>query len=194
MDFLKSIFGDKAMTYAELEAALKDSKEIKLANLASGQYVDKAKFAAAETQANTFKEQLEQRDKDIIEMKKANPEDLPEKFAELQDKYTNDTKALAEKLKQQTIDSRVELALVGAKAKNLTAAKALLKMDAISMDGDKVIGLDDQIKAISSAKETAFMFGEPEKNPPPPTPGSGGGVDDVHKWYKEAGLEPPTNK
>ncbi len=36
MDFLKAIFGDKALTYAELEAALKDSKDIKLANLAGG--------------------------------------------------------------------------------------------------------------------------------------------------------------
>ena len=192
MDFLKSIFGDKAMTYAELEAALKDNKEIKLANLASGQYVDKAKFSAAETQANELKTQLEQRDKDIAEMRKANPEDLPKKFAELQTKYSDDTKALTEKLKQQTIDSKIELALTGAKAKNLTAAKALLNMGAISLDGDKVIGLDDQIKAI--AKDNAFMFGEIDKNPPPPTPGAGGGVDDVSKWYKEAGLEPPTTK
>lgn len=29
MDFLKSIFGDKTLTYAELETALKDSKDIK---------------------------------------------------------------------------------------------------------------------------------------------------------------------
>ena len=36
MDFLKAIFGDKALTYSELEAALKDSKDIKLANLAGG--------------------------------------------------------------------------------------------------------------------------------------------------------------
>ena len=48
MDFLKSIFGDKALTYAELETALKDSKDIKLANLASGGYVDKGKYDADE--------------------------------------------------------------------------------------------------------------------------------------------------
>lgn len=35
MDFLKDIFGDKALTYAELEAALKDNKDVKLANLAA---------------------------------------------------------------------------------------------------------------------------------------------------------------
>lgn len=44
MEYLKPIFGDKTLTYAELEAALKDSKDVKLGNLASGQYVDKAKL------------------------------------------------------------------------------------------------------------------------------------------------------
>ncbi len=44
MEFLKTVFGDKPMTYAELEAALKDNKNIKLANLAGGQYVDKDKL------------------------------------------------------------------------------------------------------------------------------------------------------
>ena len=171
MEELKKLFGDKALSYAELEAALKDNKDVKLANLASGQYVDKAKFAAAETQANDLKAQLEQRDKDLAELKKLDAAAIQGELEKLKGKYVDDTKALTEKLKQQTIDSRVELALTGAKAKNLTAAKALLKMDAVSMDGDKVIGLDDQIKAI--AKDNPFLFGEPEKNPPPPTTGSG---------------------
>lgn len=171
MEELKKLFGDKALTYAELEAALKDNKDVKLANLAAGQYVDKAKFSAAETQANDLKAQLEQRDKDLAELKKLDAAAIQGELEKLKGKYADDTKALTEKLKQQTVDSRVELALTGAKAKNLMAAKALLKMDAISMDGDKVIGLDDQIKAI--AKDNPFLFGEPENNPPPPTPGSG---------------------
>ena len=45
MDYLKNIFGDKSLSYAELEAALKDNKDVKLANLAAGQYIDKAKLA-----------------------------------------------------------------------------------------------------------------------------------------------------
>lgn len=170
MEELKKLFGDKALTYAELEAALKDNKEVKLANLATGQYVDKAKFAAAETQANDLKAQLEQRDKDLAELKKLDAAAIQGELEKLKGKYTEDTKALTDKLKQQAIDSRIELALTGAKAKNLTAAKALLKMDAISLDGDKVIGLDDQIKAIT--KENPFLFGDAQPNPPPPTPGN----------------------
>ena len=46
MDFLKDIFGDKALTFADFTAALKDNKEIKLANLAGGAYVGVEKFNA----------------------------------------------------------------------------------------------------------------------------------------------------
>lgn len=46
MDFLKSIFGDQALTYDQLAEKLKDNKDIKLANLATGQYVDKGKLDA----------------------------------------------------------------------------------------------------------------------------------------------------
>ena len=38
MEFLKSIFGDKALTYEELQTALKDNKEVKLVNLVDGKY------------------------------------------------------------------------------------------------------------------------------------------------------------
>ena len=173
MDKLKARFGDKALTYAELEAALKDSKEIKLANLASGQYVDIGKFKQAETQANDLQAQLAQRDRDLAELKKLDAAGIQAQLDTLKGKYADDTKALTEKLRAQTIDSRVELAL----------------MDAITLDGDKVIGLDDQIKGI--VKENPYLFGEPEKNPPPPNntdPEPGGG--DMTKWRQEAGLPP----
>lgn len=91
------------------------------------------------------------------------------------DKLENDIKALRQKydadLNAAKLSSAVDLALTGAKAKNLTAAKALLKLDAITQDGDKIIGLDDQIKAV--VKENPFLFGGEQPNPPPPVPGSG---------------------
>ncbi|MGN1119349.1 MAG: hypothetical protein ACI4Q4_03255 [Oscillospiraceae bacterium] len=76
MEFLKNIFGDKALTYAELEAALKDSKEVKLANLASGGYVDKGKFDALETKNKTLTEQLSK-------LGEAKPEELQAEIARL---------------------------------------------------------------------------------------------------------------
>ena len=43
MQFLKEIFGERSMTYCELEAALNRS-HIKLANLSDGGYVSKNKY------------------------------------------------------------------------------------------------------------------------------------------------------
>ena len=189
MDALKKLFGDKAITYAELEKALEGNKEIKLANLASGGYVDKAKFTAAETQISDLKSQISQRDKDLEELKKLDAAGLKQQLNDLQAKYDTDTKAYNDKLTAQTINSHIELKLTAAKAKNLTAVKALINLDNVKLDGDKLLGFDDQLKEIT--KNNPYLFGEVEKNPPPPgAGGTGGGADDMAKWRAEAGLPP----
>jgi len=189
MDALKKLFGDKALTYAELEKALEGNKEIKLANLASGGYVDKAKFTAAETQISDLKSQISQRDKDLEELKKLDAAGLKQQLSDLQAKYDTDTKAYNDKLTAQTINSHIELKLTAAKAKNLTAVKALINLDNVKLDGDKLLGFDDQLKEIT--KNNPYLFGEVEKNPPPPgAAGTGGGADDMAKWRAEAGLPP----
>jgi len=189
MDALKKLFGDKALTYAELEKALEGNKEIKLANLASGGYVDKAKFTAAETQISDLKSQISQRDKDLEELKKLDAAGLKQQLSDLQAKYDTDTKAYNDKLTAQTINNHIELKLTAAKAKNLTAVKALINLDNVKLDGDKLLGFDDQLKEIT--KNNPYLFGEVEKNPPPPgAAGTGGGADDMAKWRAEAGLPP----
>ena len=44
VEFLKALFSDKALTFDEFAKAVADSKDIKHANLADGQYVDKQKL------------------------------------------------------------------------------------------------------------------------------------------------------
>lgn len=44
MEFLKNIFGDKALTFADFTAAIEANKDIKLVNLKEDQYVDKGKL------------------------------------------------------------------------------------------------------------------------------------------------------
>ena len=67
---------------------------------------------------------------------------------------------------------------MGAKARNLTAAKACIKTDALKRDGDNVIGLADQIKALTEGDDTKFLFGE-EKPAVGFTPMQSGGVPTV---------------
>ncbi|HWP51805.1 MAG TPA: phage scaffolding protein [Clostridia bacterium] len=158
MEQLKQLFGDKALTYGELEAALKGCKDLKLANLAGGQYVDKAKYAQLEAQ-----------------------------LAEAKTGREADAKAFGAQLSAQKKEAGISQALTKAQAKNLTAAKALLRLDDIALDGDRLTGLDEQLEAV--VRENPFLFGGAQGNPPPPANGGGSFVSsDTAKWRAEAGL------
>ena len=169
MEFLKSIFGDKPLTYAELEAKLKENKEIKLANLASGQYVDKDKFDKAELKAKETETQLTTANETIKGFKDLDVEGLKKGVADWETKYKADTTALKEKLINQTKSSTIEIALLGAKAKNTKAVKALLDQEKISLDGDNLLGIGEQLEAIK--KDNAFLFDDGKSQNPPATYG-----------------------
>jgi len=194
MEFLKSIFEDKALTYADLEAKLKDSKDIKLANLASGKYVDKDKFDKVELKANDLETQLKTANDTIKGFKDLDVEGLKKGVADWEKKYKDDTATLNEKLTNQTKSSKIEIALLGAKAKNTKAVKALLDESKISLDGDNLLGINEQLEAIK--KDNAYLFddGKPN-NPPAPYGGepASGNDDDLSKWMAEAGLPPQNN-
>lgn len=65
-------------------------------------------------------------------------------------------------------DAAVEKALTGAGAKNLTAARALLaaflETAKVGEDGS-VPGLDEELKKLSGAEETAFLFAPKDAGP-----------------------------
>jgi hypothetical protein len=153
MDFLKTIFGDKALTYAELEAALKDNKDIKLANLASGQYVDKAKLDGKISELNTANQTIKDLQDTVKKFDGVDPEKLKKDVSDWEQKYNNDIGKLK-------LDYALETALMASKAKNIKAVKALLNFDEIKLDGDKLLGLDAQLEAIK--KDNDFLF-EAEK-------------------------------
>lgn len=54
MEELKSLFGEGSLSYEEFSQKLGEAKDIKLANLKSGNYVDKAKYEKLETSVNEW--------------------------------------------------------------------------------------------------------------------------------------------
>ena len=68
MDFLKNVFGDKALTLDELTKALETNK-IKIGNLSDGGYIGKEKFDAEETKAKSLQAQLEELNKSVEQLK-----------------------------------------------------------------------------------------------------------------------------
>ena len=54
MEELKTLFGGSSLSYEEFSQKLGEAKDIKLANLKSGNYVDKAKYDKLETSVNEW--------------------------------------------------------------------------------------------------------------------------------------------
>jgi len=54
------------------------------------------------------------------------------------------------------LESKIDLAINNAKAKNVKSVKANLELDKIKLDGDKLLGFDDQIEALK--KSDAYLF------------------------------------
>ena len=55
------------------------------------------------------------------------------------------------KMTQMQLDFAIERALTTAKAKNVKAVKALLDMDKVKLDGDQLLGIDDQLKDLKQS-------------------------------------------
>ena len=81
------------------------------------------------------------------------------------------------------LDSKIDLAINNAKAKNVKSVKANLDLDKIKLDGDKLLGFDDQIEALK--KSDAYLFdidntvnNGVENNGGNPRKNEGGSLDD----------------
>lgn len=148
MEFLKPVFGDRALTYAELEAALKDSKDVKLANLAGGGYVDKGKYDAKVAELTTAQGQIKALNETVKKFDGVDVEGLKTKIIDLE-------KTHAAELQKVRKDSAIDVALLGAKARNVKAARALIDDAKITLKEDGTLeGLD--IAAMQ--KDAPYLF------------------------------------
>ncbi len=125
-------------------------------------FVPKHRFDELNEKLKTAEEAVKTRDSQIAELGKSGDENSALK-AEIEKIKKANADSAAEyeaKIEAQWLDNAIERALMGAKARNLTAAKACIKADALKRDGDNVIGLADQIKALTEGDDTKFLFGE----------------------------------
>ena len=90
MEFLKSIFGDKALTYEELQTALKDNKEVKLVNLVDGKYVDKDKLDTKITELATANTTIQTLRDTVKKFDGVDVEKLKQDVTNWEQKYNSD--------------------------------------------------------------------------------------------------------
>ena len=149
MDKFKALFGTEALTWEQLEEKLKDNKEVKLANLAAGSHISKGKYDELETKYNTANETIKGLRETVSKFDGVDVDGLKKSVTDWETKYNTDIAAVK-------LDSAVNMALVEAKAKNPKLAKAALDMSVIKLDGDKLLGLTEQIDTLKQSD--AYLF------------------------------------
>lgn len=112
------------------------------------------------SQVEDLKGQLSDRDKQLEELsaKAKDNEELVSEINKLKEANKQTATEYQEKLDKQSFEFKLEKALGEAKAKNPKAVKALLNVEEIKLDGDKLLGLDDQLKALQESD--AYLFGD----------------------------------
>ena len=152
------------MTRAELEALGLTKEQIDSVMGINGNDIEKVKtkLTEAEKEAETLKEQIKDRDKQLNDLKNSK-EDLDGLKSQIET-LQKDNKAKDEQYKAEIrnlkVSSAVDAALTGAKAKNHTAVKALLKAldKAELLEDGTVKGLKEQIEALTKADDSKFLF------------------------------------
>lgn len=163
MDFLKDILG--AELYSQVESKINEhnqkeenkEKQIKLADLGSGNYVDKGKYHDLESTSKSNAEKLAEANKLIEDMKKnsKNSEEFNEKIAE----YEKQLKEKDEQLAKEHMENAIKLGLIGAKANDVDYLTFKLKTgnNELKLDKEgKIQGWDEMIKSLKAQYPNQF--------------------------------------
>lgn len=167
MDILKGLFGEGALTFEQFSEALKAHPEIKLADLASGEYVAKGKYDAKETELNTANTTIKTLQDAVKKFDGVDVEKLKGDVKNWETKYNDDIAALK-------LSSAIDTDLMKAKVKNLKVVKGCLDTSKIKLDGDTLLGLSEQLDALRTSD--AYLFESTEGASGAGAQGSAGGT------------------
>lgn len=148
MEFLKEYLGEEL--YKQVEEKLKGNDKVKLANLASGEFVSKQKYIDKENEVNTLNSELSTLKEEI---KNTDVEGLKNKIKELED---NSAKEI-EKIKTES--AAKELMNNYKFSSKLAQESALSRLLAknLKLEGDKLLGADDYMKTLMNDYPEAFV-------------------------------------
>jgi hypothetical protein len=180
MDWLKEILKKAGIPEDKLDSTIAEvNKEL------PKYFIPKDKYNEVAEAKKKLEADIQERDKQLEQLKNAagNSEELKAQIEQLQAENQKAAEEWQAKMAQMQLDFAIDKALTAAKAKNPKAVKALLDMENVKLDGDKLLGLDDQLKAIQQSDP--YLFGETGKvgsgtNPP------GAGTGEVNPWKKDS--------
>ena len=147
-----------------LKLGLDEETAEKVANASTEElknYVPKSRFDEVNTAKKTAEDNVKARDQQIETLRTSAgmADDLKKQIETLQADNKRKDEEHAAEMKALQIDNAVSSALTAAKAKNLKAVKALLNLENAELADDGTVkGLADQIKALTEAEDSKFMF------------------------------------
>lgn len=144
----------------------------------NGKDIEKHKVEAETAKASVTQltTQLTERDTQLEALKKVDAEGLQAKITELQAANTEAQKKHEADIKAERLNFALESRLIKEGAVNTKAVRALLDASKVSLDGENLVGLDEQLKALKESEKWAFGEAQPgstgmqQKNPPNPDP------------------------
>jgi len=156
MEWLKKIFEkhSKEDGTVDLEAAYKEVK-----TEMPKHETPKEEFNAKIEELRLANEAIKARDKQIIDLQKVDPEKLQEEIEKLNKENKEAVKAHQAEINKIKIENLLTAKLGEFKVRSAKAVKAYLDMNKIKLDGDVLIGIDDQLNDLAKSEETGFMFG-----------------------------------
>ena len=146
--------------------------------------VPKRRLDEVITERNRYKEQVEERDSQLADLKTwaKDNEVLKAQIADLQAKNKQATEDYEKQLKDQRFAFAIERAVAKADARNVKAVVALLDKTKISLDGENLLGFDEQVAALKESDP--YLFGVELKGRMPE--GTGKPPKEVpNPWKKE---------
>lgn len=158
---------EKEMTRKQLEDLGLSKEQVDSVIKINGDDIENAKSSSTteiknlQAEVDGLKTQVSDRDKQLenLRVSAGDNESLKKQIEDLQTENQTAKEKHESELTQLKVDFAVEKALTGAKAKNITAVKALLDLNDAKLDKDgSVKGLAEQIEKLTSGDDTKFLF------------------------------------
>ena len=174
-----------------------EGKDIKLADLSTGEYVSKDKYGALETQLNNTQTLLNNKTTELDDLiaKAGDNQALKDEIESLKTKSQTDIADLKAQYDAKLKSAAVMAELTKAGANDPTDIMPHLNMDAITVNDSGIVGLSDQLEPIKTAKPYLFKAAQqPGQRGASGLPHGTGGDDKAEENKRRAimGL-PPIN-
>ena len=142
--------------------SLEGKKKFKITEKSVYKYLgkEKVRFDEVNNAKKQAEKDLSERDKQLETLKNStgDVETLKQTIETLQNENKAATDKYNAELAEIKLAGAVDTALLGADALNVKAVKALLDMSKIKMDGDVLLGINEQIESLKKAEDSKMLF------------------------------------